>query len=88
GVGAYAGAVQAFLTAKFGGEAAPKVIVVEPNKADCLYRSALAGDGKLRVVTGEMDTIMAGLACGEPNPMAWEILWKYSDMFISCPDYV
>lgn len=88
GVGAYAGAVQAFLTAKFGGEAAPKVIVVEPNKADCLYRSALAGDGKPRVVTGAMDTIMAGLACGEPNPMAWELLWKYSDMFISCPDYV
>ncbi|GIO04361.1 hypothetical protein J31TS6_03890 [Brevibacillus reuszeri] len=25
-----------------------------------------------------MDTIMAGLAYGEPNPMAWEILWKYS----------
>ncbi len=31
---------------------------------------------------------MAGLAWGEPNPMAWELLWKYSDMFISCPDYV
>lgn len=88
GVGAYAGAVQAFLTAKFGGEAAPMVVVVEPNKADCLYRSALAGDGQPRVVTGEMNTIMAGLACGEPNPMAWEILWKYSDLFISCPDYV
>jgi diaminopropionate ammonia-lyase len=31
---------------------------------------------------------MAGLACGEPNTVAWGILRDYSDMFFSCPDYV
>jgi diaminopropionate ammonia-lyase len=35
-----------------------------------------------------MDTIMAGLACGEPNIISWEILKDYTDMFISCQDYV
>ena len=30
---------------------------------------------------------MAGLACGEPNSIAWEILGNLSDGFISCPDY-
>ncbi len=35
-----------------------------------------------------MDTIMVGLACGEPNPMGWRILWDYADVFISCPDHI
>jgi diaminopropionate ammonia-lyase len=35
-----------------------------------------------------MATIMAGLACGEPSPLAWEILRDASDMFFSCPDWV
>ena len=34
-----------------------------------------------------MDTIMAGLACGEPCSIGWEILKNYTDNFISCPDY-
>lgn len=86
GVGSFAGAIQAAFAAVYGGER-PVTAIVEPDKADCLYRSALAGDGKPRHVTGMMDTIMAGLACGEPNPAAWEILRACADMFISCPDY-
>ena len=31
---------------------------------------------------------MAGLACGEPNPIGWDIIKDYSDAFISCPEYV
>jgi diaminopropionate ammonia-lyase len=31
---------------------------------------------------------MAGLACGEPNPIAWEILKDTADYFAICPDYV
>lgn len=34
-----------------------------------------------------MDTIMAGLACGEPCRISWNILKGYADNFISCPDY-
>jgi diaminopropionate ammonia-lyase len=85
GVGSLAGAVQGFLAAIYG-EERPITTVVEPNKADCIYKSG--ENGKLTNVTGDMDTIMAGLACGEPNPIGWNILDSYADMFISCPEYV
>ena len=39
-------------------------------------------------MTGELDTIMAGLACGDPNPLAWETLYNCADFFAKCPDYV
>ena len=52
----------------------PVITVVEPNKADCLFRTAKAADGQMHFVTEEMNTIMAGLACGEPGPIAWEVL--------------
>ena len=87
GVGALAGAVQGYLASLYG-EGRPQTIVAEANKADCLYRSALAGDGKPRVVGGDLDTIMAGLACGEPNVIGWRILRDYTDMFVSCPDEI
>ncbi len=45
-------------------------------------------DQKPHAVTGFMETIMAGLNCGEPNTIGWNILRDYSDMYISCPDYV
>lgn len=85
GVGSLAGAVQGFIAAYYG-EDRPITVVVEPNKADCIYRSGK--NKKLTNVTGDMDTIMAGLACGEPNPIGWEILNDYSDAYISCPEYV
>lgn len=87
GVGSFAGAVQGYFAAAFGSQR-PVTVIVEPEKAACFYNSAAAGDGLPRRVGGMMDTIMAGLACGEPNPAAWDILWSQADMFISCPDYV
>lgn len=63
-------------------------MVVEPTKAACLYESMRIGDGKPHSVTGELDTIMAGLACGDPNPLAWETLNNCADFFAKCPDYV
>jgi diaminopropionate ammonia-lyase len=66
----------------------PRFVVVEPTRAACLLASAAAGDGKPHAVTGDLNTIMAGLACGEPNPMAWEILREFSSAYISCDDYV
>lgn len=87
GVGSMAGAI-AGLFASLYGEDRPIVTIVEPNKADCHYRTAQANDGVLHFVTEEMDTIMAGLACGEPCTISWKILSDYADHFISCPDYV
>ncbi len=86
GVGSMAGAVAGFFSAVYG-EDRPIITVVEPNKADCVFRTAEAADGKLHFVTGDMDTIMAGLACGEPCSIGWNVLHDYADNFISCPDY-
>lgn len=88
GVGAMSGAVAGFFADVYGDKERPAVTIVEPNKADCLFRTAKAGDGKLHSVTGDMDTIMAGLACGEPCPLGWEILRDHADHFISMPDWV
>ena len=84
GVGAMSGGITGFLRDCYGGE--PVITIVEPNKADCIYRSARAGERYC--VTGEMQTIMAGLACGEPCTIGWDILRDHADHFISCPEYV
>lgn len=86
GVGSMAGAVAGFFASVYG-EDRPIITIVEPNKADCIYKTAEAADGKLHFVTGDMDTIMAGLACGEPCSIGWNVLRDYADNFISCPDY-
>ncbi|GAE03336.1 diaminopropionate ammonia-lyase [Clostridium botulinum B str. Osaka05] len=87
GVGSLAGAVQGYFASVFK-EQCPITVIVEADEADCLYRSAVAGDGKPRAVTGDMPTIMAGLACGEANTIGWEVLKSYSSTFVSCPDWV
>lgn len=86
GVGSMAGAVAGFFASAYG-EDRPIITIVEPNKADCIFRTAEAADGTLHFVTGDMDTIMAGLACGEPCSIGWNVLRDYADNFISCPDY-
>lgn len=62
----------------------PKIVVVEPEKADCHFKSARAGTPT--VVTGKLDTLMAGLACGEVSPLAWRLLDKASFAFMTVPD--
>lgn len=86
GVGSMAGAVAGFFASVYG-EQRPVITIVEPNKADCLFRTAQANDGALHFVGGDMSTIMAGLACGEPCSIGWEVLHGCADHFISCPDY-
>lgn len=85
GVGSFAGAVLGSMVQAYGADY-PITAIVEPDKADCVYRSAAADDGKLHFVTGDMDTIMAGLACGEPCTVVWPVLNAYSDAFVSCDD--
>lgn len=41
-----------------------------------------------RIVDGDLQTIMAGLACGEPNTISWDILRNHATAFVSCPDWV
>jgi len=85
GVGSLAASIAAYYRMLLGNNG-PKIIVVEPTQAACLFESIKSG--QLTSFEGELDTIMAGLACGEPNPMAWSVLKRYTDVFMSCPDYV
>jgi diaminopropionate ammonia-lyase len=86
-VGALAAATTGFYSSRFGADR-PTTVVVEPAEANCLLHSAQIGDGKPHDVGGELQTIMAGLACGEPSPIAWDVLWDTVDVFVACPDYV
>ncbi|WP_074099252.1 diaminopropionate ammonia-lyase [Clostridioides difficile] len=86
GVGSLAGAVQGYVASIYN--ECPITVVVEADEADCYYKSAEAGDGKPRFVGGDMPTIMAGLACGEPNTIGFEVLKNHAAAFVSAPDWV
>ena len=85
GVGSLAGGVLGYLVDKLGSDNF-KTVIAEPSAADCIYRSGEAG--KIVNVGGDLSSIMAGLACGEPNPITWPILRDASDVFASVDDNV
>ena len=87
GVGSLAGAVVGYFAHKYK-ENPPVMVVCEASAADCLYRSAVQADGNLVNVTGDLQTIMAGLACGEGNTIGWDILKNHVTVFASCPDWM
>ncbi len=83
GVGGLAAAICSYLWQNMGQEK-PKFIVVEPDLADCLLRSAIRGEPE--TITIKSETIMAGLSCGEVSLLAWDILSLGADYFVSIPD--
>ena len=83
GVGGLAAAACAHLWETLGADR-PRFVVVEPDQADCLYRSA--ENGQPTAVHGELDTLMAGLACGEVSLLAWQILDSGADDFMTVTD--
>ncbi|MGF1791546.1 diaminopropionate ammonia-lyase [Photobacterium profundum] len=87
GVGALAGGVLGYLCDQYGAENLHSV-VIEPDQADCIYRSGISADGGMVNVGGDMATIMVGLACGEPNPLGWPVLRDCATQFVSCQDSV
>lgn len=87
GVGALAASTVGYYRQIFGADS-PKFIIVEPTKAPCLYQSIKISDGKPHNFIGDLNTMMAGLACGDPSPIAWNILRDFSDAFVISPDYV
>ena len=87
GLGSLTAAVAAYYANRYGADA-PVFVVVEATAADCFYQGALAGDGSPRTVDGDLATIMAGLACGEPSIIAWDILRNHANAFVSCPDWM
>lgn len=80
GVGGLASAVCAYFWELWGSER-PRFMVVEPEQANCLMQSAQ--NGKPTVVTGDLNTLMAGLACGEVSALAWDVLISGADDFLT-----
>lgn len=87
GVGSMAAAGTAFFRNCWQGNDAPEIIIVEPNAAPCCYLTAAASDGKLHRAEGELNTVMAGLACGIPSTIAWKILDQSADAFVTIPEW-
>lgn len=83
GVGGLAAAVCAYLWERWGRDR-PTTIVVEPDRAACVY--ATAQQGKLVTLEGDQDTLMACLSSGHTSTIAWDILRHSSDWFITIPD--
>jgi diaminopropionate ammonia-lyase len=83
GVGALAAAVAAALGQRLATRR-PRIVVVEPERAACLYASARAGAPT--AAAGDLDTIMAGLACAEVSRLAWDVLAHAADAFMTVPD--
>lgn len=87
GVGAMAGGVVGFL-ANYYKEDKPIIVIVEPQVADCIYRSKLIDDGAMHTIEGSPFTIMAGLNCGTPCKVTWGELSKLPKFYVSCADSV
>jgi diaminopropionate ammonia-lyase len=83
GVGGLAAAVCGHLWETLG-QKRPRVVVVEPDRAACLFESA--AQGRAANIHGALDTIMAGLACGETSLLAWEVLEEGASDFLTVTD--
>jgi len=83
GVGGLAAGVVSYFWERYGARR-PSFIVVEPEQADCLYQSARLG--RPARATGSVDSVMAGLACGETSPLAWRFLQPAVDFFMTVSD--
>lgn len=83
GVGGLAAGLISYLW-EYQGAHRPRFIVVEPEQADCLLQSAI--HGRASRATGSVDSVMAGLACGETSPLAWKFLETSVDHFMTIED--
>ena len=83
GVGGMAAGIASCLWDRYGVRR-PRFIVVEPEQADCLLQSAISG--RPARALGNVDSLMAGLACGETSPLAWRFLQPSIDLFMTVGD--
>jgi diaminopropionate ammonia-lyase len=83
GVGGMAAAVAAQAVRRWGATR-PRIMLADPDRSACWLDSLRAG--KPVAVEGDLDTLMAGLACGEVSLLAWEILKDHADAVMAIPD--
>lgn len=87
GVGAMASGVTGAISNYYNGDM-PTTLIMEPKNAACYFKSGEMNDGTAYTVGGSLDSIMAGLACGEPVPAGWEIIRNFATGFCKCADRV
>jgi len=80
GVGGVAAAVAGHLSLVLGAKR-PTFVVVDPARAACLFESARVGY-PVKVEHGE-PTVMAMLECYEPSLIAWRVLSRVADGFMT-----
>lgn len=83
GVGGLAAAVCGQLWQAYG-VGRPLLVTVEPDTAACWFESFKAGAPV--TIEGELDSLMSGLACGQPSPLAWPILRPGARAAMTIPD--
>ena len=83
GVGGMAAAVAAQAKRRWGAHR-PTIVLADPDRSACWFDSMKAE--RPVAVQGDVDTLMAGLACGEVSLLAWEILKDHADAVIAIPD--
>lgn len=83
GVGGMAAGISSYLW-EYYQEDRPILVMVEPHQADCLFQSAMQGHAAK--ATGVVDSVMAGLACGETSPLAWRFLQPGIEFFMTISD--
>ena len=62
----------------------PKIIIVEPDRADCVLQSIK--NNKLKKIKIKRESIMGGMSCNEMSLVPWQILKKASNCCISISD--
>ncbi|MDG4909656.1 diaminopropionate ammonia-lyase [Mesorhizobium sp. WSM4898] len=80
GVGGLAAAVAGHFAIVLG-EDRPTAIVVEPARAACVYATAKAG--RPIAIAHSKPTVMAMLECYEPSLVAWRVLSRLGDAFMT-----
>lgn len=90
GVGSFSSAITAAIVnyCTENNKPIPKFIIIEPSTSDCIYKTAHKNNGQLQTIKDNMTSIMAGLNCGEPSPIAWDILNNYTYRYCSINDEI
>ena len=82
GVGGMAAGVVAGVAKYF--KRIPKIIIVEPDRADCVLQSIK--HNKLKKIKIKKESIMGGMSCNEMSYIPWQILKKTSNCCVSVSD--
>lgn len=85
GVGGLAAAGTSYYVKKYGAKR-PLMVCVEPSDCDCFLESVRYGKGEALPTRGAQESIMAGLNCGIPSPIAWPIVRDGMHLYTAVTD--